>query len=201
MGLRSDHASILSKGRSRRTRRGQSLVEFALVLPVLLAITGVVIDASRVYFQWVDLESATRDAAQYIASDPGLIVSGGTYLSGGGYYDPNDTANYCGVDPWTTCTVAPARDAKAVVDRETKRTFAASSTQTEAACSAHPTVWAVLQHPDTSKAVGGNASYPVATVRVTACLAFRTLFSYPFISTDGAWMLRTDRTFTTIVGR
>ena len=70
--------------RSRRAgRRGQSLVEFAIVLPVLLALTGITIDASRVYFQWLDLESATRDAAQSVVSDPGLIASGGTYLTGG----------------------------------------------------------------------------------------------------------------------
>ena len=57
-------------GRSWRTlrERGQSLVEFSIVLPVLLAIVGVVIDASRVYLAWSSLESATRDAAQYLAT-------------------------------------------------------------------------------------------------------------------------------------
>src|SRR5688572_26231067 len=48
--------------------RGQSLVEFAIVLPVLFALVGVVIDASRVYLAWSSLESATRDAAQYLAT-------------------------------------------------------------------------------------------------------------------------------------
>jgi len=187
-------------GRRKARRRGQSLVEFAIVLPVLLALTGITIDASRVYFQWLDLESATRDAAQTVVSDPGLIASGGTYLTGGGYYDPNDTLNYCGL-AFTTCTYAPSRDAKVILDTETKRTFTTSATQTDAACKAGPLVWAVLQPPNTSSTVGGNPSYPVAKVRVTACLAFRTMFSYPLISDGGTWILRTDRTFTTIVGR
>src|SRR5215211_6667782 len=57
------------KASDARTRsRGQSLVEFAIVLPVLLALVGVVIDASRVYLAWSSLEAATRDAAQYLAT-------------------------------------------------------------------------------------------------------------------------------------
>jgi Flp pilus assembly protein TadG len=184
----------------RRSRDGQSLVEFALILPVLLALTGMAIDTSRVYFQWLDLESATRDAAQYVASDPGLVASGGTYLTGGGYYDPNDTTNYCGAS-WTTCTAAPSTDAKLIIDRATNRSFTKSATQTDVACTSGPRVWAVLQPPDTTAANGGNASFPVATVKVTACVPFRTLFSYPFISSNGTWFLRTERTFSTIVGR
>jgi Flp pilus assembly protein TadG len=187
---------------SHRHRRsiGQSLTEFALVLPLLLGLTGMAIDASRVYFQWVDLESATRDAAQYIASDPGLVASGGTYQTGGGYYDPNDTTNYCGAS-WTTCTAVPATDAKTIVDSATKRTFTKSATQTDAACAAGPKIWAVLQAPVVTSASGGSATYPVATVKVTACLPFRTLFAYPIISSNGTWIVRTERTFTTIVGR
>ena len=40
--------------------------EFALLLPVLLALVGVTVDFARVYQAWTDLESATRDAAQYL---------------------------------------------------------------------------------------------------------------------------------------
>jgi len=50
-------------------RRGQSLVEFALILPVLLTLTGAAIDTARVYSGWVNLESATRDAAEQVATD------------------------------------------------------------------------------------------------------------------------------------
>jgi Flp pilus assembly protein TadG len=49
---------------------GQSLVEFALILPILLTLTGAAIDISRVYGAWVALEGATRDAAEQVATDP-----------------------------------------------------------------------------------------------------------------------------------
>jgi hypothetical protein len=200
VAIRGSSVQDSATSRAHHRGRGQSLVEFALVLPVLLALTGISIDASRVYFQWVDLESATRDAAQYISSDPGLIASGGSYLTGGGYFDPNDTTNWCGAT-WTTCTAAPSADAKSLIDAATQRTFTVSSAQTDADCSTSPRVWAVMQAPDATASNGGNPTYPVVTVRVTACLAFRTLFQYPLVSDGGTWILRTDRTFTVIVGR
>ena len=48
--------------------RGQSVAEFALLLPVLLAFLGMTIDFARVYQAWITLESATRDAAEYAAT-------------------------------------------------------------------------------------------------------------------------------------
>lgn len=53
----------------QRRSLGQSLVEFALILPILLTLTGAAIDVSRVFGVWVTLESATRDAAEQVASD------------------------------------------------------------------------------------------------------------------------------------
>jgi Flp pilus assembly protein TadG len=49
--------------------RGQGLAEFALVIPVLLLLVGAAIDFSRVYGFWIDLEAATRDAAEYAATN------------------------------------------------------------------------------------------------------------------------------------
>jgi Flp pilus assembly protein TadG len=59
------------QSRARRDARslGQSLVEFALILPILLTLTGAAIDVSRVYGAWVALEGATRDAAEQVATD------------------------------------------------------------------------------------------------------------------------------------
>ena len=48
--------------------RGQALTEFALLLPVMFALATVVLDVSRVYQVWISLESATRDAAEYVAT-------------------------------------------------------------------------------------------------------------------------------------
>jgi Flp pilus assembly protein TadG len=59
--------SVAARTRSRS--RGQSLVEFALVLPILFTLFGATIDFARVYETNVKLESATRDAAEYAATD------------------------------------------------------------------------------------------------------------------------------------
>ncbi len=61
---------FLSRRRDRRRSRGQSLVEFALVLPVLLLIMLIVIDAGRLFFGSVTLHNAARIAASYAASHP-----------------------------------------------------------------------------------------------------------------------------------
>jgi Flp pilus assembly protein TadG len=53
----------------RRPRSaGQSLVEFALILPLMLALVGVSLDFARVYQAWITLEGATRDAAEHVAT-------------------------------------------------------------------------------------------------------------------------------------
>ncbi|MBI3751268.1 MAG: pilus assembly protein [Chloroflexi bacterium] len=176
--------------RSGRTR-GQSLVEFALVAPVLLTVVGAVLDLSRVYSTWVKFEAATRDAAQYVASDPG-------YTTTGGYYDATDTAHYCATPPFTTaCTTPTTTDAKTVMDQEVGTTFTKASNQTT--CSS-PTVWATLTAA-TDSATGGSASYPLATVTVTSCLRFHALFAYPYFTQNGDWILRVTRTYKVLVGR
>jgi len=48
--------------------RGQALVEFAVILPILLTLFGATVDVARVYQAWNVLESATRDAAEYAAT-------------------------------------------------------------------------------------------------------------------------------------
>jgi hypothetical protein len=56
--------------RARGRAAGQSLVELALVLPVLLLIVVVAIDFGRVFFGYVTLTNATRIGANYAASHP-----------------------------------------------------------------------------------------------------------------------------------
>jgi Flp pilus assembly protein TadG len=53
----------------RASLKGQSLVEMALILPVLLAVAGGATDLSRAYAAWTSLESATRNAAEYVATN------------------------------------------------------------------------------------------------------------------------------------
>lgn len=63
-----------STGQTPRVRlhprvRGQALVEFAILLPVLLTLFGAAVDVARVFQAWNVLESATRDAAEYAATN------------------------------------------------------------------------------------------------------------------------------------
>ena len=60
----------LSTLRKRRRTRGQSLVEFALVVPVLLLLMLVGLDFGRVFFGSVELNNVVRHAANFAASHP-----------------------------------------------------------------------------------------------------------------------------------
>jgi TadE-like protein len=60
----------------RRSSAGQSLTEFALVVPILLIVFVAIADFGRIFAAGVDLEAATRDAAEataneYLSDPPG----------------------------------------------------------------------------------------------------------------------------------
>jgi PKD repeat protein len=59
-----------TRGTSRR-RRGQSVVEFALIVPVLAFILLVAVDFGRLFFTYVQVGNAAREAANYAATNPG----------------------------------------------------------------------------------------------------------------------------------
>lgn len=61
---------------SRRRHRGQGLVEFALVLPVLFFFLLTVLDFGRVYLGYINLQNLARIAANYAANDPDAWVDG-----------------------------------------------------------------------------------------------------------------------------
>jgi Flp pilus assembly protein TadG len=164
--------------RGRARHRGQSLVEFAVVLPVMLAFVGIIIDASRLYQAWTNLESATRDAAQYLArsnTDP---------LS----------ADYT--------TQGTDSDAKAIylLTTATGVTFSRSSTQGSLTDCTAPRLTTTYTQ-DTAVANGGTATNPAGNAKVMTCMPFRTLFAYPFLTTNGGMVLRSERDMTVIVGR
>ena len=54
--------------RLRRSARGQGLVEFALLLPLVALLLVMALDAGRVFFGWVALQNASRIGADYAAS-------------------------------------------------------------------------------------------------------------------------------------
>ncbi len=55
---------------SSRNRAGQSLAEFALVVPVLMLILLIVVDFGRAYMGWVQLNNAARVGANYAGANP-----------------------------------------------------------------------------------------------------------------------------------
>ena len=56
--------------RSRERTRGQSLVEFALTLPIILLLTLIALDFGRVYLGYINLQDMTRVASNYAANHP-----------------------------------------------------------------------------------------------------------------------------------
>ena len=57
--------------------RGQALVEFALVLPVLALLLVLAIDFGRVFFGWVSVTNAARIGANYAGQHPNLLSNAG----------------------------------------------------------------------------------------------------------------------------
>lgn len=148
------------------------------MLPVLLALVGVVIDASRLYQAWVNLESAARDAAQYLAkSDTDPFANDYTWAGA----DADSKATY-------------------IVETALEQDFTASPKSGELTDCSSPQVTTTYT-TSTSWQLGGSVANPLSTAKVQVCLPFRTLFAYPFLTTDGAWILRSEREITMIVGR
>src|SRR5579859_5763105 len=81
---------------SRRSDdRGQSLVELALVIPIMVALLVAVADFGRIFATGVEIEAAARDAAetganQYLANPPGGAALSSPAPAPGDptYYDP-----------------------------------------------------------------------------------------------------------------
>src|SRR3954447_8899526 len=81
-------------GRLRaRNSAGQSLVEFALVAPVLVMLVVLVADFGRVFAASLSIEAAARDAAeamsnQYLANPPGGFLNVPAPAGTAAYYVP-----------------------------------------------------------------------------------------------------------------
>src|SRR5438034_112287 len=64
------HATARRRQANRRRFRGQSLVEFALVLPVMLIVIMFGVDFGRAFLGWVNLQNASRLGANYASLHP-----------------------------------------------------------------------------------------------------------------------------------
>lgn len=56
--------------RRSRTKRGQTLVEFAMILPLLLAIIMGIIDFSYIVYSWAEIHFAARRGAEQASKFP-----------------------------------------------------------------------------------------------------------------------------------
>lgn len=60
----------MNKRRLLKSSPGQSLVEFAVILPVLLLLVMGAIDFGRVYFAYVSVTNGARNGAEYASHGP-----------------------------------------------------------------------------------------------------------------------------------
>lgn len=58
----------------RKSSRGQSIIEFAIVLPVLLLLVMGVIDFGRVYFAYVSVTNGARNGAEHASHGVGAVA-------------------------------------------------------------------------------------------------------------------------------
>jgi PKD repeat protein len=63
------------RGRTRQRARGQSIVEFALLFPVVMLILMVGLDFGRIYLGWINLNNTARIAANFAATNA-IALSG-----------------------------------------------------------------------------------------------------------------------------
>jgi len=95
--------------RLRDDDKGQSLVEVALVLPLLLLIVLGMVDVGRIYALKVAVTNAAREAAIYAARDPATTVAeicqrARDEMSAGTSADP------CGAGPSATLRISCFRE-------------------------------------------------------------------------------------------
>jgi Flp pilus assembly protein TadG len=64
----------------RHRPRGQSLVEFALVLPIILLLTLLALDFGRIYLGYINLQNMARVAANFAANNPDAWATNNTVV-------------------------------------------------------------------------------------------------------------------------
>lgn len=160
-------------GRRRDRSRGQSVAEFALLLPVMLAFIGLTLDFSRAFQAWLTLESATRDAAEAAATNA---------------LDTNNALT------WAQKTVCLQAQNVPGFQRSS-----APSPNDLNQCVA-PSV-SVTAFDRSATAVGASTRFPIGTATIRSTIQFQPLFAYPFITQNGAWTISSQATFSVAQGR
>jgi Flp pilus assembly protein TadG len=71
-------STLFRRPRSRHRSRGQTMVEFALIFPILVLLLLIAVDFGRVFLGWVSLNNAARVGANYAAANPTESWGSGT---------------------------------------------------------------------------------------------------------------------------
>jgi TadE-like protein len=98
MSLFHRHSEASAPVRRRLRSRGQSLTEFALVLPLMLLILLFGIDFGRVFLGWVNLNNVVREAANLAAQNPTAWNSANPLTDVQTEYSRLMTADASGID-------------------------------------------------------------------------------------------------------
>jgi hypothetical protein len=150
----------------------------ALILPFLLAFAGGATDLARAYQAWLTIESATRNAAEYVATNS---VDATTALTDAKQTVCLETQNVPGFRKGPGTGIAAIK-----------------------ACTSPSTLPApadfVVIYTNNNLNNGASAANPIWKVHVRVTLAFNTLFPYPFVP-HGGWVLTTDSTYAVVRGR
>jgi Flp pilus assembly protein TadG len=144
----------------------------ALILPFLLAFAGGATDLARAYQAWLTIESATRNAAEYVATNS---ADAATALTDAKQHVCVESQNAPGFRKGPGNGVAAIKACTAPAT--TVPSFTISTVQT-----------------------GATVANPIATAHVRVTLPFNTLFPYPFVP-HGGWILTTDTTYSVVRGR
>jgi PKD repeat protein len=94
------------RDRTRENFRGQSMVEFALLIPGLLLFMLIALDFGRVYLGYVNLQNLARIAANYAANDPTADFAAGSEYEQVVLRDA--AATNCDLEPTWTSDSPPA---------------------------------------------------------------------------------------------
>ncbi|MDY6992695.1 MAG: TadE family protein [Pseudomonadota bacterium] len=103
-----------SKPQTNRSKRGQSMVEFALLLPLLLVLVVSTIDLGRLFFTKIVITNAARESAYYLTMNPSDYDPGTGNAPNAAFAAQRDASN-SGVSDITvtftpTTSVAPGEE-------------------------------------------------------------------------------------------
>ena len=198
----SDHHDPTADSVIRGSHRGQSLVEFALVLPMLLVLLLGLADFGRAFAAGITLEAAARNAAEAAAQEYVQLARSGVPMAADDYARLHDVAiatachetdplpNHVTAGP--SCTAPHV--AVCVHDAATGDACGSEASAAPGGCTGM-TGW--------SPGIQGGAATPLPYVEVRVCYRFTTIIDLSALRLPFGWglslgdiWLQKDRTFT-----